>query len=331
MSILDVFSGNAFSTQSLTAAVNMLPYQPNRLNFLFRKVPITDTHAVVEYKQGRLSVLMTAARGTSGANNLNNNPTRKAYSFPVPHIPHTDAVMADEVQSVRSFGDESRTETVSEMVNDKLGQMKQNMETTFEWHRMGAIKGTILDGDGSTTLFDLFTIFGLTQTTLDFDLGVSNPKTKCTALIRYMNSALGGTPFSGIHVFCGDAFWDALIVDSNVETAYQRWQDGRVLFENQVYAPFNFAGVTFENYRGDIGGSNWVADDEAYAVPLGVPDLFLHHMAPADYIETVNTRGMEMYAKQERMRMDKGIELEVQANPLLICTRPQACIKLTRT
>ena len=50
-------------------------------------------------------------------------------------------------------------------------------------------------------------------------------------------------------------------------------------------------------------------------------------IAPGDFIETVNTRGIKIYAKQERMKFDKGIELHTQSNVLYMCTRPAALVR----
>lgn len=60
---------------------------------------------------------------------------------------------------------------------------------------------------------------------------------------------------------------------------------------------------------------------------MGVTDLLITRYAPADYVETVNTIGLPFYAKQERLRLDKGVELEAQSNPLNLCTKPRAIIK----
>jgi hypothetical protein len=49
--------------------------------------------------------------------------------------------------------------------------------------------------------------------------------------------------------------------------------------------------------------------------------------APADYIETVNTKGMPRYAKQYPMPNDKGVNLEVQSNPLCYCVRPNTLVQ----
>lgn len=330
MPLLDVFNTDFYSVASLTSAINKAPYKPGRLGELgiFAPTPITTTSAIVEELHGKLSVLQSYARGTMPE--IQARRDRKARSFIVPHVPFNDAVMADEVQNIRAFGSETQTETVAQVVNDKLVNMRMSHETTHEYHRVGAIQGTVLDADGST-IYNWFTEFGLTQDSTDFLLGTTTTdlKLKCTTIIRNMESALGAAPFSGIKVFCGDTFWDKLVSHSKVEAAYERWQDGQFLRDNQLETGFPYGGLFFERYRGNIGGSAWIAAADAYAIPLGVPGLFQHIMAPADFVETVNSRGMAIYAKQERMKFDKGIELHTQSNPLMIATRPQCLQKLT--
>jgi hypothetical protein len=195
---------------------------------------------------------------------------------------------------------------------------------------MGAIKGNVLDADG-TSLFNLFTIFGQTETTVTFTFGTDDVKTKCHEVIRAMRTALGADTYSEIIAFCGDTFYDNLISDTTVTPAYANWSSNVFLRTTELNAMdssgFPFGGITWYNYRGDIGGTAWLAATEARFVARGVRNLFLHHMAPADFMETVNTRGQMVYAKQQRMPFDKGIEIHGQSNPLIICTRPKSLIK----
>jgi hypothetical protein len=101
------------------------------------------------------------------------------------------------------------------------------------------------------------------------------------------------------------------------------------MLRNDPRSGFYFGGVYWEEYRGSVGGVDFIASGEAYLVPEGVPDMFVTHYAPADYMETVNTIGLPYYAKQEMMRLNKGVEIEAQSNPLCLNTRPRAVIKLT--
>ena len=58
-------------------------------------------------------------------------------------------------------------------------------------------------------------------------------------------------------------------------------------------------------------------------------ELLITRFGPADYMETVNTMGLPYYASQVPMDHHKGVNLEAQSNPLNLCTRPRAIIKLT--
>ena len=66
-------------------------------------------------------------------------------------------------------------------------------------------------------------------------------------------------------------------------------------------------------------------------MPLGVPDLFITRFAPADYEETVNTMGLPRYMRQYMMPNGKGRHIEVESNPISLCTRPTALRKLMLT
>lgn len=334
--MLDVFKTDAFSMVSLTASINKLPYKPSRLGSLgiFRKKGVTTTNVAIESREGKLAVLMTAARNTMPYSAPPR--TRRTRIFPVPHIPLNDVVMADEVQNVRSFGSEDATEGVAELVNNKMEAMRANHEITHEYHRAGAVQGIVKDGDMSTTLFNLFTEFGLTRTTVNFDMDIASSGTVfvqalATTVIRTIEDALGADPYQRIVAMCGDLFFDHLIAHPSVRGAYEKWQVGTsarpFTIDEAPRSGFEFAGITWENYRGTIGGTRYMPTDEAQFFPVGVPDLFWEHYAPANFNETVNTVGKPIYAKQEVMKFDIGTELHTQSNPLIICVRPQVLVR----
>ena len=144
---------------------------------------------------------------------------------------------------------------------------------------------------------------------------------------RKMEAALGGLTYSGARVLCSASFFDALVGHAKVEAAFDRYMNGEFLREDQR-GGFYFAGVFWEEYRGQVGANKFIADGEAWMVPEGVPDLFVTNYAPADYMETDNTLGQAYYAKQEPKDFNKGIDVETQSNPIHICTRPAVPVKL---
>jgi hypothetical protein len=244
--------------------------------------------------------------------------------------------LADDVQNVHAFGSgvddaAGRLEAVADVVNEELASMRQDHETTHEYHRVGALKGEVLDADGATVLYDLFEEFGITAVTVDFDLAntATDVKQKCLQTIRTIRDALGAASFSGIHCMAGDSFFDALVSHPHVKNAFERFQENSFARTQQSLAVggFEFAGITFENYRGRVGDVDFIPTASARFFPLGVPGLFTMYDAPADYVEAVNTPGKPVYAKQERLKFDKGIEIETQSNPLTICTRPRVLVE----
>lgn len=340
MALLDIFDDDAFSVHNLTVAIEKLPYAPGRLEQLgiFRKTPVTTDMAVIEEKLGKLQLLMTKVRGTTEGN-TQSGPTRRVRAFPIPHIPMFDALLASDVSGKRAFGSEDQLEVFSQLLNDKLEAMKQDHAITAEWHRMGALKGIVLDGDASTVLYNWFTEFNISENIVYFNSGdngsydqadpVADWKTLSTQVIRYIRDALGMTPYSGVHALCGDDFFDALISHATVRRAWEQFNAGEVLRQSQLGDGriFSFAGIDWENYRGSIGNADFVSTDEARFFPKGTKDVFLDVIAPADFVETVNTRGTEIYAKQERMKYDKGVELHTQSNRLFMCTRPGCLVR----
>jgi len=331
MPSLDIFNDNAFTVQSLTDAINDTPYKPGRIGQLgyFDEKGISTTSISIERKGLSLNLVPSSQRGAPG--NVVNGDKRTMVAFPSVHLQDNATIMADEVQNVRAFGEESETQLVQSIVNERLEKMRNRMDVTLEFQRIGAIKGQVLDADGSTVLMDMFNTFGLTQQTQVMSLATASTKlkTKILSAMKKVENVLGGLAPSGYRVLAGESFWEEFMSHDNVEKSYDRWLEGEFLRQDPRNA-FSFGGVKWERYVGKVDGIDFVGVDDAYLVPEGVMDMFLTKFAPADYMETVNTLGRPYYSKQEILRMNKGVELESQSNPITICTRPDAIIKLTK-
>lgn len=334
MPMLDIFGQNAFSVLSLTDAINQVPFTPGRAGAVvdWAERGVMTLSIAIEEKSGALQLINPTPRGGPGETRGKDKRTVRQLS--VPHYQIDDTIMADEVQGVRAFGQENMVQTVQGLVNDRMQEhVRESFDPTLEYQRVGALKGTILNGDG-TTLYNLFTEFNVSQITaknFNFDPSSSNGsiRTTCAGVVRDIAGELGAAMFSSIHAFCGDEFWDDLIASKEVRETYLQQAEARELRGGSAYGVLNYGGITFENYRGSVGGSPFFNEDECRFFPVGVPGLFRTVYAPADYIETVNTMGLPRYAKQTRMKNDKGVELEMQSNALSYCTRPRVLIRGT--
>jgi len=321
--MLDIFNNDAFSVVNLTDALNELAFVPGRISEsgLFRPSGITTATAAIEKKGSRLALVSPSPRGAPGETIATNND-RKLIPVNVPHFERNDAVMGK--------------------VAEKGQNHSQDLAATTEFSQLGAVKGIVTYADGST--LDLFSTFGVDQPDdVDFDRDALNADAAvntgefrkwCTALVRDVASELQGLPWSGkVRCFCGDNFFDYVLGLREVRLSFLNWPEAQILRDGYIepngksYGAFEFAGVIFENYRGQVGDTRFVGTDEAHFFPEGAPNLFRTYWAPADYVETVNTTGKRLYGKQYPMPNGKGVNFDVQMNELNICTRPRVLRK----
>jgi len=330
--MLDIFRTDAFGVIPLTIAINNLKFVPGYIGStgIFSEQSIATTAFAIEEKNNVLILVAPSPRGGPGRTMPKLRRTMRMLA--VPHFEIEDAILAEEVQGVRPFGDESGTEAVMQKVAERMQYAGQSLEYTQEHARVGAVKGVITYADGTT--LDLYAEYGLTVP-VEFDMNLDaatadgSVRATCAAIIRTVGTALDGQPFSGIEAICGDQFFDALIKNAEVRQTFLNYQAAADLRQGyvsggQAWGSFPFGGITWTNYRGNALGAPMVPTDKAYLYPTGVPDLFKTIYAPADYIETVNTMGKPRYVKQYPFVNDKGIHLETQMNALNFCARPYA-------
>jgi len=340
--MLDIFNNDAFGVTRMTQAINDISPVPGRIQSLglFNTDRVDTTTITIEKKGDILALVPPTPRG--GPGNTLDKEKRDLRALLVPHFELNDAIYADEVQNVRAFGSTTALETVIGKVAQRQRTMVNSFAATEEHARMGAVIGIVTYANGET--LDLFSEFGVSQATeIDFDLDNASPaegvlRKKCASIIRAMTTALGGIPFSGIHAFCGDNFFDDLLSHPEVRETYKGWNEAQILRESYLganrtesYGIFEFGGIVFENYRGSVGGTSFVNTDKCHLFPLGVPDLFKTVYAPADYNETVNTLGERLYSRQYEMQNGKGVHLDSQMNALQYCSRPATLFKAKRT
>ena len=334
--MLNPFKNDAFNMVALTAAINKIPNNYGRLEQLnlLPAVGVRTRTILIEEMNGVLNLLPTMPVGAPGT--LGAQGKRKVRSFVIPHIPHDDVVLPEEVQGLRAFGSENELEALATLIAKKLALMKNKLLITLEHLRVGALKGVILDADGST-LYDLFSEFGITAKSVNFALTTNTTEVllKVLEVKRHIEDNLRGEFMTGIMCLCSPGFFDALTTHPKVKEAYARWQQGQILFTDNR-TNFSFGGITFEEYRGqatDAAGNvrKFIADDEAHFFPLGTASTFRTYLAPADFNETANTLGLPLYAKQAPRKFERGTDIHTQSNPLPICLRPEVLVKGTKS
>ncbi len=218
----------------------------------------------------------------------------------------------------------------------KLTRMRVKHAQTREYMEVNALKGIVKDGAG-TTLYNYFTEFGLVQQSVDFVLGTAGTQVqaKIRETLRKIETELKGETMTGVLALVSPEFFDKLIGHTSVEDAYKYFSStGAQPLREDTRRRFPFAGIVFEEYNATVTLSTGstetlVAAGEGIAFPLGTLDTFVTYGAPANLIETVNTLGLPMYARQLARPDGSAIEVKTEAAVLPINKRPRLAVKIT--
>lgn len=333
MAGMDVFAHDGFTTMSMLGTVDKLPYVPQFLGSLnlFSSQPQDTRLVTIESRDNALTLIKTSADGAPPEQAANENP-RELRSFRTVRLAKADKLQASEISGIRAFGTMSELEQVQERIARKQARLRQDMELTHEFHRLGAIQGVVLDADGST-LVNYNTAFGTAApASVPFDFEAADPGDFRAAvegsIVRPLVRAGGGTFIPGmsyVMALCGDAFWDAMINCEEVRATYLATQQAADLRKATAYGTFTYAGVTWVNYRGtDDNSTVAVNTNQARFFPVAAPGVFQVAWGPGEFLDVVNQPGVPVLPKvlPDPSGRQAFVNVELYSYPLFVCTRP---------
>jgi hypothetical protein len=292
---------------------------------LFSEEGIPTTTFEIERDKNELRLIPAGVQGIRGQR-IGRDP-RKVVTLSTVNLPQSDFLKASEVQNVRAFGKTSELEQLQTLVNKILLKGRERLDATIEWHMLGAIKGKILDADGTSVLLDCFDRFQMTQVTQS--LGTASPSTdiadKFLEALNKLDDELAGKSYTSAVLILHRNDFRKVVTHPSVQRAYKDFQAGAFL-RNDPRAGFPFQDVLIKQYRGKVNGMEFMTEGEGYLVPLGVPDMFQIKYSPAQYMETVNTPGVPYYAKQVVEKFDTGIDFDMQSNVMVFNSQPNGVL-----
>jgi hypothetical protein len=333
--MVNPFTGEGYDIVAMSAAITKLPNLYGRLEAmgLFPVDGVTTTSVTVEQLNGTLNIVRSRPRGAAADKAIADK--RGLRVFAVPHVPLDDVVLPDEIQNVRAFGSDNALEAQANVIARKLQKCKNMLDQTLEYLRMGALKGIILDADGST-IYQLYTEFGITAKTVYFGLDDEDTDVtaKCLEVVRHIEDHLFGDRMSGIRCLVSPEFFDAFTSHIAVAAAFKYYQNMQQSLGQDYRSGFRFAGIIFEEYRAswtNQAGSTYkaITAELGHAFPEGTGETFKTVVAPGNFLETVNTVGQLYYAKQEARKFNQGLDIHTEMNALPICLRPEVLVKVS--
>lgn len=338
MPMLDIFKTDAFSVVSLTQAINKMPYVPGYLSStgLFRPRRVRTRDIAIESMAGRLTLIPTVPRGAPPVQQ--DKIRRNVRNFSVPRLFKQDQLRASEIQGARAFGSETEVETMMGEVAQIQSRLLTDHALTVEYHLLGAVQGITLDADGST-IYNWFTEWGISQPS---EITFSNAAVTAAGGMRAFLAAtivrpmlraaqVGAATGLTVKALCGDSFFDWFIDHADVKATYLNYAAAADLREAKAFGEFTFGGVTFVNYRGTDDNSTVAIGSTKVKFYLeGVPGLFEVAYSPIDSFDFVNTLGRPLYSRiLTDDKRQEYVDIEVESNPLAICTRPETLLRGT--
>lgn len=334
-----------FSTLELTQAINKRDNEYGLLNSLglFSEVGTQHREVKIESRSQHLHIIPSSPVGTPAP--ADDDPDgRNVRVLPTTRHAKKYTVLAEELQGVRKFGSDDETEAVDDKVLEKLDLGQREHRQTKEFLRWGALKGDVYDADGATVLFNTYDVMGETQKTVNYALngaGVDPIQDANDELLDYLEDEALGEVINGVMLLCSPGFMTSMQKNAAFREAYKYHAEAaREVNPNRqsLRRPFEFKDVMFWRHRGScsfkksdgsIVNHKFIADNEAIAVPIGTYETFRSFFGPAEFMETVNTIGEEIYVKPKVMDLDMGVEMHTFSHQLHLVTKPRLVTKIT--
>jgi hypothetical protein len=327
-----------YTSSDLTEQVNVIPNTFGMINALnlFPSRPIDSTVVEVDRVNRKLRVLAAQPRGATGS--VAAPEKSKKFFIEIPHIPHLDLIKPQDVQN--QIGAARQRMTVDMKVAQKLAAIRRKHDITREYMRVQALKGGVKDGDG-VSLFDPFTVFGITQKTVDFVLGTAGTDViaKCEEVIDHIQTNIGDDTVQSVEMIVSAEFFNKFVQHAKVEKYWLQTQAAQSLanIERQRLGGswgrvFEFQGILFREYKGSVpvktGSERLVLANEAHAYPIGTGDTFETLDAPPHHLGEVNVAPTDqIFITTETLKHGEGEEMKSQSNPLPLATRPEVLVK----
>jgi hypothetical protein len=329
---------NGFELSDWTSELQIIPNTWGLVNSLgiFQDEGITTSTVVLESREGSLGLLQDTVRGARVQ--VNKDDLSKIRSFAVPYFTDDDYLTPLDLQGKRMYGTAAQPDNEAAAIARKLQRIRQNHAITQEFARCQAITAGTVYAPNGTVSTDFYTEFGVTRKVVGFDLNTATAEVigKSEQVIAHIqDNVQNGSVVNDVMVLCSPEFFAALISHASVKEAYKYYTSNgnqeplRQRLGAGLYRTFVHGGLSFIEYRGSYNGTKLIPANEAYAIPVGVMDMFKTFYSPANKFGFENTIGVPGYVFTYRDPKGEKIEIESEIAFMNLINRPQAVVRCT--
>jgi len=343
MNVRDYY--NSFKQTDFVDGIIETPLQYGYINSLnlFNTKGTNQTAIVFDKDVSTTTLLPQVARGDKSSTQGKERAV-DSFALRTAYFKHADRLTVEDIQGWRKTGT-AETETLANATAEKLTDMRRVFDQNEEYMKLQALKGVFKTADG-TTMADMFSEFGISQTSVALGLGTST--TDVDAKFREIKSLVAknvknGGAIGGVEFIVDPLTFDKLISHPNMKTAYQYYMNsGRQALRDDlsnymqwgIMDVFEHRGVRIVSYDATFNlpsGSTEkaFADNTGLAFASGVRDLFRGYYAPSNKLSAANTNGQPVYMNTKVDEDDEYVEFTLETAPLFFCTKPASLIALT--
>ncbi|SRR3990167_240115 len=293
----------------------------------------------VTFEKINQSLGLVGDRPRGVRNNVSQDYLRELKSYPVPHFPLDDAIKPEDIQGKAAYGGSGTGQPeVLDMVRArKIERIRRSHAQTLEVARAQMLTAGTVYAPNGTVVVDVYSDFGITRKEVDFVLGTGTTEVilKGEEVIAHIQDNLfTGDIVTEVVALCHPTFFNKLITQANVKTAYQYYTSTQEPLRNRLGTgldrEFVYGGIRYVEYRGYApdGVTPLITAGEARAFPMGTTDVFKTYFGPANRFEFSNTLGLEAYMFEERNPSDTEITLQSESNFINLMRRPQVVVRM---
>lgn len=281
------------------------------------------------------------------------SPVRNMYPVTIPHTHIEDAMWACDISGVRAerTGLTVDYASVAEERAKVMMRMRMNLDITMEYRLLSALKGQVMDADGTNVLLDIYNLFGATQQTVNIPLNTQGTDVLGAFREAMRVSRIGARSFMplGWKVIAGKNFFDKLARHDDLKELWKRCCEVQARTLADMNTPVNFSfnflpNLSVEEYVSTAANNpktgaqmEFLGDDEAIMFPMVAAGFEMYELlaAPPQTLNYVNTRASQLIYMWEKLLCERGddgdaegISMLAEANYLPIVKHPAAIIRL---